>query len=111
MKKEWTIREIPSQTGKMAVVTGANSGIGWHTALELARTGGEVILAARSEEKGRDAYGPWKAYCQSKVADLMLCWSWNDGATQPEFGCSAMRLAPGMPVRIFKPAGLAESKT
>jgi NAD(P)-dependent dehydrogenase (short-subunit alcohol dehydrogenase family) len=37
------------------VVTGANSGIGWHTALELARAGGEVILAARTEAKGRDA--------------------------------------------------------
>lgn len=37
------------------MVTGANSGIGWHTALELARAGGEVILAARTEAKGRDA--------------------------------------------------------
>jgi NAD(P)-dependent dehydrogenase (short-subunit alcohol dehydrogenase family) len=37
------------------VVTGANSGIGWHTALELARAGAEVILAARTEAKGRDA--------------------------------------------------------
>jgi NAD(P)-dependent dehydrogenase (short-subunit alcohol dehydrogenase family) len=52
---EWTVADIPSQTGKLAVVTGANSGIGWHTALELARAGGEVILAARTESKGRDA--------------------------------------------------------
>jgi NAD(P)-dependent dehydrogenase (short-subunit alcohol dehydrogenase family) len=52
---EWTVREIPSQTERLAVVTGANSGIGWHTALELARAGGEVILAARSESKGREA--------------------------------------------------------
>jgi NAD(P)-dependent dehydrogenase (short-subunit alcohol dehydrogenase family) len=36
-------------------VTGANAGIGWHTALELARAGSEAILAARSESKGRDA--------------------------------------------------------
>ena len=46
---EWTIAHIAPQTGKIAVVTGANSGIGWHTALELARAGGEVILAARTE--------------------------------------------------------------
>lgn len=46
---EWTVADIPSQAGKLAVVTGANSGIGWHTALELARAGGEVILAARTE--------------------------------------------------------------
>lgn len=51
----WTIADMPSQAGKLAVVTGANSGIGWHTALELARAGGEVILTARSEAKGRDA--------------------------------------------------------
>ncbi len=52
---KWTTADIPSQKGKLAVVTGANSGIGWHTALELARAGGEVILTARSEVKGRDA--------------------------------------------------------
>jgi NAD(P)-dependent dehydrogenase (short-subunit alcohol dehydrogenase family) len=52
---EWTIADIPPQTRKIAVVTGANSGIGWHTALELARAGAEVILAARTEAKGRDA--------------------------------------------------------
>ena len=52
---KWTIDDIPSQKGKLAVVTGANSGIGWHTALELARAGSEVILTARTEVKGRDA--------------------------------------------------------
>jgi NAD(P)-dependent dehydrogenase (short-subunit alcohol dehydrogenase family) len=52
---KWTIADIPSQTGKLAVVTGANSGIGWYTALELARANGEVILTARTEAKGRDA--------------------------------------------------------
>ncbi|MGA2598892.1 MAG: oxidoreductase [Bryobacteraceae bacterium] len=52
---KWTVADIPSQQGKLAVVTGGNSGIGWHTALELARAGGEVILTARSEVKGRDA--------------------------------------------------------
>jgi NAD(P)-dependent dehydrogenase (short-subunit alcohol dehydrogenase family) len=52
---DWTIANIPSQQGKLAVVTGANSGIGWYTALELARAGAEVILTARTEAKGRDA--------------------------------------------------------
>src|SRR5258708_16661372 len=50
-----TPADIPSLHGRLAVVTGANSGIGWHTALELARAGSEVILATRMEPKGRDA--------------------------------------------------------
>src|SRR5580704_16692261 len=52
---KWTIADIPPQQGRLAVVTGANSGIGWHTALELARAGGEVILTARTTAKGSDA--------------------------------------------------------
>lgn len=52
---EWTVTDILSQAGSLAVVTGANSGIGWHTALELARAGSEVILAARTEAKGHEA--------------------------------------------------------
>jgi len=53
--EKWTVADIPSQAGNLAVVTGANSGIGWQTALELARAGSEVILAARTEAKGREA--------------------------------------------------------
>ncbi len=52
---EWTIRDIPSQAGKLVLITGANSGIGWEAALELARAGASVILTARSEAKGQDA--------------------------------------------------------
>jgi NAD(P)-dependent dehydrogenase (short-subunit alcohol dehydrogenase family) len=52
---KWTVADIPSQKGKLVVVTGANSGIGWNTALELARAGAEVIVAARTEAKGTDA--------------------------------------------------------
>lgn len=47
--------DIPSQLGKRAVVTGANSGLGYETVLALANAGADVILAARSEKKGRDA--------------------------------------------------------
>ena len=46
---------MPSHTGTTAVVTGANSGIGWHTALELARHGATVTLAVRTPAKGEAA--------------------------------------------------------
>jgi NAD(P)-dependent dehydrogenase (short-subunit alcohol dehydrogenase family) len=55
MKTSWTASDIPSQHGRRVVVTGGNSGIGFHTALELARQGAEVILPARTQAKGEDA--------------------------------------------------------
>jgi NAD(P)-dependent dehydrogenase (short-subunit alcohol dehydrogenase family) len=53
--KPWTVRDIPPQAGKLAIVTGANSGIGYDTALELARAGAAVVVASRSEAKGSAA--------------------------------------------------------
>jgi len=55
VKKNWGIGDIPSQTGKLAVVTGATGGLGYETALGLAQAGAEVILAGRNEAKGADA--------------------------------------------------------
>ena len=52
---KWSISDIPPQYGKLAIVTGANSGLGWHIAFQLARAGSDVILAVRSEDKGRAA--------------------------------------------------------
>src|SRR5216684_2969349 len=71
---KWTIADVPSKKGKLAV-TGGNSGIGWHTALELARAGGEVILTARTEAKGQGAAErirqrlPW-GNVRAEVSDL-----------------------------------------
>jgi NAD(P)-dependent dehydrogenase (short-subunit alcohol dehydrogenase family) len=49
---KWTTVDIPDQSGRVAVVTGANTGIGYYTAAALAQTGAHVVLAVRDLEKG-----------------------------------------------------------
>jgi NAD(P)-dependent dehydrogenase (short-subunit alcohol dehydrogenase family) len=51
----WTADDIPDQSGKTAIVTGANSGLGYQTTLGLARKGAHVILAARNPARGAAA--------------------------------------------------------
>jgi NAD(P)-dependent dehydrogenase (short-subunit alcohol dehydrogenase family) len=48
----WTTADIPDQTGRTAVVTGANSGLGLQMAQELARKGAHLVLACRDTRKG-----------------------------------------------------------
>ena len=52
---KWTAKQLPDQSGRVAIVTGGNSGIGWHTCLELAGHGARVLLASRDVEKGKQA--------------------------------------------------------
>ncbi|HEY6334068.1 MAG TPA: oxidoreductase [Blastocatellia bacterium] len=51
----WTSKDIPSQTGKLAIVTGGNSGLGFETALALARAEASIIIACRDEKKAEAA--------------------------------------------------------
>lgn len=51
----WTKENIPDQTGKIAIVTGANTGIGYQTALALYQAGAHVIIASRSLENASEA--------------------------------------------------------
>ncbi len=55
MTSSWTAENIPDLTGKVAIVTGANSGIGYETARALARKQATVILACRNQDRGEAA--------------------------------------------------------
>jgi NAD(P)-dependent dehydrogenase (short-subunit alcohol dehydrogenase family) len=55
MASKWTAQDIPDQSGRLAVVTGANSGLGKSTARELGRAGATVIIAVRNTDKGEQA--------------------------------------------------------
>ena len=51
----WTTTDIPDQTGRTAVITGSNTGLGFETAAALAAKGAHVVLAVRNVDKGNDA--------------------------------------------------------
>lgn len=51
----WRATDIPDQSGRVAVVTGANGGLGLETARELARRGARVLMAVRNQEKAQEA--------------------------------------------------------
>jgi NAD(P)-dependent dehydrogenase (short-subunit alcohol dehydrogenase family) len=54
-KQSWTVADIPSQQGRTAVITGANTGLGLQTAKVLAAKGASVVLAVRNADKGKAA--------------------------------------------------------
>jgi NAD(P)-dependent dehydrogenase (short-subunit alcohol dehydrogenase family) len=55
MKAKWTSDDVPGQQGRLAVVTGANTGLGFETARVLAARGASVVLAVRDTDKGKAA--------------------------------------------------------
>ncbi|MEP7179982.1 MAG: oxidoreductase [Pseudonocardiales bacterium] len=67
---KWTEDRLPSVAGRVAVITGANSGIGWFTARELTRHGMRVVLACRDVVKGEQAVGRIRATVPTADVDV-----------------------------------------
>ncbi len=71
-RKHWTSKDIEDQTGRVAIVTGANSGIGYETAKALATKGATVIVASRNEGRGTTAVENIRRQSVGASVKLML---------------------------------------
>jgi NAD(P)-dependent dehydrogenase (short-subunit alcohol dehydrogenase family) len=67
----WTADDIPDQTGRTALVTGANSGLGLHTSLALARRGARVLMACRNPAKAGAALDRVRSEVPTAQAELV----------------------------------------
>jgi NAD(P)-dependent dehydrogenase (short-subunit alcohol dehydrogenase family) len=67
----WTTADMPDLTGKVIIVTGANSGIGFEAAKEFARKGAQTILACRSMDRAEDALDEILAEIPNAPAEIM----------------------------------------
>jgi retinol dehydrogenase 12 len=70
-KSNYTYDDIPSQQGKVVIVTGGNSGIGKETARVLLSKGAHVYLACRDEERGKMALEELKEVTGKESIDLL----------------------------------------
>jgi NAD(P)-dependent dehydrogenase (short-subunit alcohol dehydrogenase family) len=66
----WTPADLPDLSAHRVVVTGANSGLGFHTALELARHGAHVVLACRDPRRGDEALGQVRVQAPGASVEL-----------------------------------------
>ena len=78
----WTANQIPPQSGRTVIITGANSGIGRVTAAELATKGARVILAVRDEDRGRRAAAEMHGEVEVRQLDLAQLASVREFAAQ-----------------------------
>ncbi|KZP27446.1 NAD(P)-binding protein [Athelia psychrophila] len=71
-RAKWSTKEIPDLSGKVAVVTGANTGIGWETAKALLEHNAKVYIAARSPERAHKAIEELKSVTGKQAYFLKL---------------------------------------
>ena len=70
MSSKWTAADVPDQSGRVAIVTGSNTGIGYEAAAVLAGKGAHVVLAVRNLDKGNDAVSRITAASPNAVVAL-----------------------------------------
>ncbi|HSW13073.1 MAG TPA: oxidoreductase [Solimonas sp.] len=68
----WNTDQIPDQSGKLALVTGGNSGIGYWTCLHLARKGARVVMACRSQARAQAALDKLQAAVPQGQFEILL---------------------------------------
>ena len=96
----WTPKFIPSQSGRRVLITGANSGIGFETARELARKSAEIILPARSMAKAQDAVARIRR--ETPLASLVPCvLDLASQASVREFASWFSRQYPGQSIDLL----------
>jgi NAD(P)-dependent dehydrogenase (short-subunit alcohol dehydrogenase family) len=84
----WAVEDIPDQTGRVAVITGANTGVGFATAAELADHGADVVLAVRNAENGQRA----AAAIRQRTPDAAVWVQVLDLASLESIDCAAAEL-------------------
>ncbi len=67
----WTTQDIPDQRGKVAVVTGANAGLGYEASMQLASKGATVVLACRNSERAESAMAQLRLSVPDARAEVM----------------------------------------
>ncbi|WP_158944468.1 oxidoreductase [Granulicella sp. S190] len=72
MSRKWQASDIPSLAGKRVLITGANSGIGYHAALKLARKGAHILFACRDRQRGEAAIARLQADSPGTHTELVI---------------------------------------
>ena len=90
---DWTVKDIPPQTGRIAVITGANSGIGYEAAKALAAAGAKVIIASRNGARANEAL----AKIRAATADADVTFEALDLSSLDSVARTADRIAAAVP--------------
>jgi NAD(P)-dependent dehydrogenase (short-subunit alcohol dehydrogenase family) len=93
----WTTSNIPDQSGKLAIITGATGGLGLDAALGLAGAGAEVVLAGRNPAKGHAA----EAVIRQRHRDAKVRFEAVDLARLESVADFANRVLAGRPIDIL----------